>query len=115
MLLHAGAYASRAKLIEKIEEHRLSYLAMGPTWNHDTDFVQPPRRVRNASPSNTITSCSFLRCAPCTAGIAFLGSRDCSTSNGMSSAIRSFSQSSSSLADGFFLRRSEEPRSELQS
>src|SRR3546814_3760979 len=65
MLLHAGAYASRAKLIEKIEEHRLSYRAMGPTWNHETDFVQPPRGVRNASRSNIITSCSFLRSAPC--------------------------------------------------
>src|SRR3546814_10252270 len=85
MLLHAGAYASRAKLIEKIEEHRLSYRAMGPTWNHETDFVQPPRRVRNASRSNIITSCSFLRSAPCNGGIAFLGSRDCSTSNGMRS------------------------------
>src|SRR3546814_7108900 len=40
MLLHAGAYARRAKLIEKIEEHRLSYRAIGPTWNHETDFVQ---------------------------------------------------------------------------
>src|SRR3546814_3779659 len=95
MLLHAGAYASRAKLIEKIEEHRLSYRAMGPTWNHETDFVQPPRGVRNASRSNIITSCSFLRSAPCNGGIAFLGSRDCSTSNGMS--------------------RSEEHTSELQS
>src|SRR3546814_1494554 len=69
MLLHAGAYASRAKLIEKIEEHRLSYRAMGPTWNHETDFVQPPRGVRNASRSNIITSCSFLRSAPCNGGI----------------------------------------------
>src|SRR3546814_5637811 len=75
MLLHAGAYASRAKLIEKIEEHRLSYRAMGPTWNHETDFVQPPRGVRNASRSNIITSCSFLSSAPCNGGIAFLGSR----------------------------------------
>src|SRR3546814_2183745 len=31
MLLHAGAYASRAKLIEKIEDHGLSYPAMEPT------------------------------------------------------------------------------------
>src|SRR3546814_7366380 len=106
----------RAKLIEKIEEHRLSYLAMGPTWNHETDFVQPPRRVRNASRSNIITSCSFLRSAPCNGGIAFLGSRDCRTSNGMSSASSSFSQSSSSLVDGFFLMpgtRSEAHTSEL--
>src|SRR3546814_1662495 len=88
MLLHAGAYASRAKLIEKIEEHRLSYLAMGPTWNHETDFVQPRRRVRNASRSNIITSCSYLRSAPCNGGSVFLGSRDCSTSNGMSCASK---------------------------
>src|SRR3546814_13818366 len=55
MLLHAGAYARRAKLIEKIEENRLSYRAMGPTWNHETDFVQPPRSLINATRSNNIT------------------------------------------------------------
>ena len=37
-------------------------------------------------------SCSFLSSAPCSGGIALLGSRDCNTSSGISSCSSSLSQ-----------------------
>jgi Ca2+-binding RTX toxin-like protein len=54
--------------------------------------------------SNSMISCSFLSKAPCSGGIALVGSRFCSTSSGISSWSSSFSQSSNSLVDGFFFR-----------
>src|SRR6185437_168581 len=62
------------------------------------------RRARKARRSNRCTSCSFLSSAPCSGGMSLVGSFSFSASGGISSFRRSFSQSSSSLVEGFFLR-----------
>src|SRR5579862_2054234 len=60
--------------------------------------------AKNARRSKRCTSCSFLSSAPCSRGMSFVGSFSRSASGGTSSFRRSFSQSRSSLVDGFFLR-----------
>ena len=56
----------------------------------------------NTSRSNRCTSCSFFSSAPCSGGMMVLRSFERSASGEMSSASRSFSQSSSSEVEGFF-------------
>src|SRR5207244_5849603 len=58
----------------------------------------------NTRRSNRCTSCSFLSSAPCRGGMIVLRSFERSASGAMSSASRSFSQSSSSEVEGFFFK-----------
>src|SRR6185312_10347511 len=78
-----------------LERHRLDEC-------HDTAQDYRPVRAMNATRSNRCTSCSFLSNAPYSGGTMIFLSLLRSASGGMSSASRSFSQSSNSEVDGFF-------------
>ena len=65
-------------------------------------YRQRLRCCMNTSFSNSVTSCSFFSSAPTSGGTATRSSCVCSTDAGMSCAISSLSQSSSSLVDGFY-------------
>src|SRR5437773_849894 len=92
---------SRNKRAQQVGEKSAEHVGRG---NGRATAFQRCWRDMKIRRSNRCTSCSFFSSAPCSGGMMVLRSLALRASGGMSSASRSFSQSSSSEVEGFFLR-----------